>query len=122
LGAGENDKPALVLPTPPCSSLLFDTGCNCSQADMTVIGTTPNQSCPCRSGLLATFQFGGLKRSDTACKISVRQADVAVRDGPAPLYYHGVAELKEGKHRRLVACASTLPSAGRCNHGKQNGV
>jgi DNA oxidative demethylase len=49
-------------------------------------------------GLPATFQFGGLKRSDAVHKFTVRHGDVAVWGGPSRLYYHGVAELKESEH------------------------
>jgi alkylated DNA repair protein (DNA oxidative demethylase) len=49
-------------------------------------------------GLPATFQFGGLKRSDAVRKITVRHGDIAVWGGPSRLNYHGVAELKEGEH------------------------
>ncbi len=52
-------------------------------------------------GLPATFQFGGLKRSDPVHKFTVRHGDVAVWGGPSRLYYHGVAELKEGEHPAL---------------------
>ena len=52
-------------------------------------------------GLPATFQFGGLKRGDPVRKFTVRHGDVAVWGGPSRLYYHGVAELKEGEHEFL---------------------
>jgi alkylated DNA repair protein (DNA oxidative demethylase) len=52
-------------------------------------------------GLPAAFQFGGLKRSDPVHKFAVRHGDVAVWGGPSRLYYHGVAELKEGEHPTL---------------------
>jgi alkylated DNA repair protein (DNA oxidative demethylase) len=52
-------------------------------------------------GLPATFQFGGLRRSDAVRKIPLRHGDVAVWGGPARLNYHGVAELKEGEHPAL---------------------
>jgi DNA oxidative demethylase len=52
-------------------------------------------------GLPATFQFGGLKRGDPVRKFTVRHGDVAVWGGPSRLYYHGVAELKEGEHELL---------------------
>ncbi len=52
-------------------------------------------------GLPATFQFGGLKRSDPVRKFTVRHGDVAVWGGPSRLCYHGVAELKEGPHELL---------------------
>jgi len=49
-------------------------------------------------GLPATFQFGGLKRSDPVRKFALRHGDVAVWGGPSRLYYHGVLELKDGEH------------------------
>lgn len=49
-------------------------------------------------GLPATFQFGGLKRSDPVRKFTIRHGDVAVWGGPSRLCYHGVAELEEGEH------------------------
>lgn len=52
-------------------------------------------------GLPATFQFGGLKRSDPIASYSLRHGDVAVWGGPARLFYHGIARLKEGEHPRL---------------------
>jgi DNA oxidative demethylase len=52
-------------------------------------------------GLPATFQFGGLKRSDPVRKFTVCHGDVAVWGGPSRLCYHGVAELKEGRHELL---------------------
>src|SRR5215208_597068 len=52
-------------------------------------------------GLPATFQFGGHKRGDPVRKFTVRHGDVAVWGGPSRLYYHGVAELKEGEHEFL---------------------
>jgi len=52
-------------------------------------------------GVPATFQFGGLKRTDPVRKFALRHGDVAVWGGPSRLYYHGVAELKEGEHAKL---------------------
>jgi DNA oxidative demethylase len=52
-------------------------------------------------GLPATFQFGGLKRSDPVRKFTVRHGDVAVWGGLSRLCYHGVAELREGQHELL---------------------
>jgi alkylated DNA repair protein (DNA oxidative demethylase) len=52
-------------------------------------------------GLSATFQFGGLKRTDPVRKFALRHGDVAVWGGPSRLCYHGVAELKEGEHEKL---------------------
>ncbi len=49
-------------------------------------------------GLPAIFHFGGLKRRDPVRKFALRDGDVAVWGGPSRLFYHGVAELKEGRH------------------------
>lgn len=49
-------------------------------------------------GLPATFQFGGLKRTDPVKRYALRHGDVAVWGGPSRLYYHGVPELKDGMH------------------------
>jgi alkylated DNA repair protein (DNA oxidative demethylase) len=52
-------------------------------------------------GLPATFQFGGLKRTDPVRRFALRHGDIAVWGGPSRLYYHGVAELKDGEHGKL---------------------
>jgi DNA oxidative demethylase len=52
-------------------------------------------------GLPATFQFGGLKRTDAIRKYALRHGDVAVWGGPSRLCYHGVTALKDGTHDRL---------------------
>ena len=52
-------------------------------------------------GLPATFQFGGLKRSDPIKKFALRHGDIAVWGGPSRLCYHGVPELKDGVHEVL---------------------
>ncbi|NIJ64241.1 alkylated DNA repair protein (DNA oxidative demethylase) [Sphingomonas leidyi] len=52
-------------------------------------------------GLPATFQFGGMKRSDPVRRIGLRHGDVAVWGGPSRLRFHGVAELKDGHHEVL---------------------
>ncbi|QCI66867.1 DNA oxidative demethylase AlkB [Phreatobacter stygius] len=49
-------------------------------------------------GLAATFQFGGLSRTDTVRKIPLRHGDVVVWGGPSRLFYHGVPALKDGEH------------------------
>jgi alkylated DNA repair protein (DNA oxidative demethylase) len=49
-------------------------------------------------GLPATFQFGGLKRSDRPMKVPLHHGDVVVWGGPSRLVYHGVAALKDGEH------------------------
>jgi alkylated DNA repair protein (DNA oxidative demethylase) len=52
-------------------------------------------------GLPATFQFGGLKRTDPVMKYALRHGDVAVWGGPSRLCYHGVTALKDGEHPKI---------------------
>jgi DNA oxidative demethylase len=49
-------------------------------------------------GLPATFQFGGLERSDPVRRFLLRHGDVAVWGGASRLFHHGVSELKDGWH------------------------
>lgn len=49
-------------------------------------------------GLPATFQFGGLKRSDPLKKVALRHGDVVVWGGASRLFHHGVLTLKDGEH------------------------
>lgn len=49
-------------------------------------------------GLPATFQFGGLKRSDPVERIGLHHGDVVVWGGPARKSFHGVLTLKAGHH------------------------
>jgi DNA oxidative demethylase len=49
-------------------------------------------------GLPATFQFGGLKRSDPPLKVRLQHGDVVVWGGPSRLVFHGVLALKDGEH------------------------
>ena len=49
-------------------------------------------------GLQATFLFGGAKRSDSQVKLTLEHGDVVVWGGPARLYYHGIAPLRDGVH------------------------
>jgi alkylated DNA repair protein (DNA oxidative demethylase) len=49
-------------------------------------------------GLPATFQFGGVKRSDPVEKIALHHGDVVVWGGPARKNFHGVLTLKPGHH------------------------
>ncbi len=49
-------------------------------------------------GLPATFQFGGLKRSDRPIKVPLQHGDIVVWGGPARLVFHGVLALKDGEH------------------------
>jgi DNA oxidative demethylase len=52
-------------------------------------------------GLPATFQFGGLKRSDPVKKFSVRHGDIAVWGGRSRLCFHGVLALRDGEHETV---------------------
>ena len=61
----------------------------------------PNLTAPIVSvslGLPATFQFGGLRRTDPIQKVQLRHGDVVVFGGPSRLAYHGVLTLKTGNH------------------------
>lgn len=59
-------------------------------------------------GLPATFQFGGPKRRDPVRRFPVQHGDVVVWGNELRLAYHGVAELKDGKHPRLGALRINL--------------
>jgi DNA oxidative demethylase len=52
-------------------------------------------------GLPATFQFGGLVRSNKAIKVPLTHGDVVVWGGEARLCFHGVLPLKTGMHHLL---------------------
>ncbi|WP_443750178.1 DNA oxidative demethylase AlkB [Asticcacaulis solisilvae] len=52
-------------------------------------------------GLPATFLFGGGRRSDPRIGLVLEHGDVVVWGGPARLYYHGIAPLKDGVHPML---------------------
>lgn len=52
-------------------------------------------------GLPATFQFGGLSRSDKTKKYALRHGDIVVWGGSSRLCYHGVLALKDGEHPLL---------------------
>ncbi|NKC22925.1 DNA oxidative demethylase AlkB [Ochrobactrum oryzae] len=52
-------------------------------------------------GLPATFQFGGLKRTDPIAKYILHHGDVVVWGGPSRLFYHGILALKRGEHEKL---------------------
>ena len=52
-------------------------------------------------GLPATFQFGGLKRTDPITKYPLHHGDVVVWGGPSRLYHHGILALKDGKHDKV---------------------
>jgi alkylated DNA repair protein (DNA oxidative demethylase) len=49
-------------------------------------------------GLPAVFLFGSAKRSDKVVRIPLSHGDAVVWGGPARLYYHGIAPLKDGVH------------------------
>ncbi len=49
-------------------------------------------------GLPATFLFGGARRADKAIRLSLHHGDVVIWGGPARLFFHGVAPLKDGVH------------------------
>ncbi|WP_439271294.1 DNA oxidative demethylase AlkB [Pseudochrobactrum sp. HB0163] len=55
-------------------------------------------------GLPATFQFGGLKRTDPIHKYRLYHGDIVVWGGASRLFYHGIMPLKDGEH----------PLTGRC--------
>ncbi len=52
-------------------------------------------------GLPATFQFGGLSRTDPVHKYALHHGDIVVWGGPSRLYYHGITPLKDGDHPLL---------------------
>ena len=47
-------------------------------------------------GLPATFLFGGAARTDRATRVKLTSGDVVVWGGSSRLYFHGVAELRDG--------------------------
>lgn len=52
-------------------------------------------------GLPATFQFGGLARTDPVQRVRLAHGDVVVWGGAARLAYHGVLALKDGVHAAM---------------------
>lgn len=52
-------------------------------------------------GLPATFQFGGMSRSDKSLRVPLSHGDVMVWGGPDRLRYHGILPIKEGHHPQL---------------------
>lgn len=52
-------------------------------------------------GVPANFMFGGPERTSPVRKIILEHGDVFVWGGPARLFYHGIAPLKEGYHPLL---------------------
>lgn len=59
-------------------------------------------------GLPATFQFGGLKRTDPKQRVPLTHGDVVVWGGPSRLAYHGILTLKKGEHPVLGAVRINL--------------
>ena len=59
-------------------------------------------------GVPATFQFGGLTRTDKASHILLYHGDVVVFGGEARLHYHGVRPLKTNMHPALGAVRINL--------------
>lgn len=59
-------------------------------------------------GLPATFQFGGLQRTDPKRRIPVTHGDVVVWGGPSRLAYHGILTLKKGEHPLVGAVRLNL--------------
>lgn len=59
-------------------------------------------------GLPATFQFGGIKRSERTRRVPLRHGDVVVWGGPARLYHHGVLPLAAGVHEVTGAARLNL--------------
>jgi len=49
-------------------------------------------------GLLATFLFGGLKRSDRPQRLKLESGDIVVWGGPARMAFHGIDPLSGGAH------------------------
>lgn len=49
-------------------------------------------------GLPASFQFGGLLRSDRPKRVPLEHGDVVVWGGPARMRFHGILTLKDGLH------------------------
>lgn len=59
-------------------------------------------------GLPATFQFGGLRRTDPKPRVPLTHGDVVVWGGPARLAYHGILTLKAGVHPVMGAVRINL--------------
>jgi DNA oxidative demethylase len=59
-------------------------------------------------GLPATFQFGGLARTDPVRRVPLEHGDVVVWGGPDRLRHHGVLTVKAGRHPLLGACRVNL--------------
>lgn len=59
-------------------------------------------------GTPATFQFGGMRRSDRPVRVPLEHGDIVVWGGPARLRYHGVLTLKAADHPLTGACRYNL--------------
>lgn len=59
-------------------------------------------------GIPAVFLFGGPQRSDRPRRIRVEHGDVVVWGGPARLFYHGIAPVKDGFDPLLGNCRINL--------------
>lgn len=59
-------------------------------------------------GLPATFLFGGATRSERPRRLPLEHGDVVVWGGPARLFFHGIAPLKDGHHPATGACRLNL--------------
>ncbi len=59
-------------------------------------------------GLPATFQFGGMERTEKVTRYRLEHGDVVVWGGPTRLRFHGVLPLKDGLHSSLGATRINL--------------
>ena len=59
-------------------------------------------------GLPATFQFGGLKRTDRMQRLPLSHGDVAVWGGESRMAYHAVLPIKDGVHPATGAARVNL--------------
>ncbi|MBI2687433.1 MAG: DNA oxidative demethylase AlkB [Acidobacteria bacterium] len=59
-------------------------------------------------GIPAVFLFGGEHRSSPIRRVRLEHGDIVVWGGPARLFYHGIAPLKEAAHPRLGGCRVNL--------------
>lgn len=59
-------------------------------------------------GVPATFQFGGVRRSDRPQRVPLEHGDVVVWGGRARLRYHGVLTLKANDHPLTGTCRYNL--------------
>lgn len=59
-------------------------------------------------GLPAVFLFGGATRGERALRVPLAHGDVVVWGGPARLFFHGIAPLKDGHHPATGACRLNL--------------